>query len=502
MAIKTLAQIGQQQSYTKPYPALVSSNMGNTTLKLTLSVEDFIRRSEVYNRETIEKFKLNEDEEAQREEKERHAKNLARYALQGLISKSIKDILARGGNIPQEISNVQAELQLSPYTAIQPIVTNLRDVKPDGSDLKFETPRLYSLEHPEGKEQEMFVFVMFLLSQKLAVVDGQHRRKAFELVLRWLEAVDMTGTYPDKGSFFTPTTGLTASGMIISSVRDFWHEVLNNAMTSAFVAIECHLGATVEQERQLFSDLNYRGLKVSKALTQDYDQADPVNVLVHELIEKKKLNFLVLKTDESDWHKDAGGQLRKDIHTVTSFAVLGKGTSTGASSAIVHKHRGLADKFWQSVQKAPNFGAAQAKAETVLAQPVVLKAIAKLAHELGHGKSTVRDEDGLKALWKAIEDGSLDFSHTNKIWGSLMLDPATRKKNHPGVENYVFVPAGTNLDAGTVDQSSGWVRYGAKHNDIYRRIGDLIRFQLQLKPRPEVTLAIHKSKINLSQARA
>ena len=73
-----------------------------------------------------------------------------------------------------------------------------------------------------------------------------------------------------------------------------------------------------------------------------------------------------------------------------------------------------------------------------------------------------------------------------------MLDNEARKKEFPKLDPYVHVPSGTNLDAGTVDPEFGWVRYGSKHNDILARIGDLIRFQAKLPPRPQVTKAIEK----------
>ena len=100
------------------------------------------------------------------------------------------------------------------------------------------------------------------------------------------------------------------------------------------------------------------------------------------------------------------------------------------------------------------------------------------------------DTSQLVKLYDWIENNKIDFSHKNKIWGSLMLDDATRKKNHQGIEDYVFVPVGTNLDAGTVDPNKGWVRYGSKHNDIFPRIADLIRFQLKLEPRKQRGLNI------------
>ena len=66
-----------------------------------------------------------------------------------------------------------------------------------------------------------------------------------------------------------------------------------------------------------------------------------------------------------------------------------------------------------------------------------------------------------------------------------MLDPTQRKNKFNGIENYVYVAPGTNLDAGTWDKKSKLVRYGSKHNDILKRIGDLIRFELKLPPRKQ-----------------
>ena len=154
------------------------------------------------------------------------------------------------------------------------------------------------------------------------------------------------------------------------------------------------------------------------------------------------------------------------------------------------------------MQRVPGFGRGGAKKATVLAQPVVLKGIAKLAHELGYGKPSVRDESALATLWASLADKTLDLGHSNDAWRSLMLTPQEREKLLPGVGSFVHVPLGTNLDAGTYDPNTGWVRYGAKHNDIYRRIGDLIRYQLKFSPRGEVTKAIEKELLESTQEKA
>ena len=104
----------------------------------------------------------------------------------------------------------------------------------------------------------------------------------------------------------------------------------------------------------------------------------------------------------------------------------------------------------------------------------------------------MKNEEHLAELWKAVQSGRLDLSHKNDAWRSLILSAADREQLLPGVSEYVHVPSGTNLDAGTYNEENSWVRYGAKHNDIYPRIGDLIRYQLGFAPRPSVTRSIAK----------
>jgi len=121
------------------------------------------------------------------------------------------------------------------------------------------------------------------------------------------------------------------------------------------------------------------------------------------------------------------------------------------------------------------------------------KALAKLFHDLGYGHANMKSEEGLKKLIKAISSNELDFSHKNDLWRALFYSDDERMKKFPGIEKYIHVPSGTNLDAGNYDEDNGWVRYGSRHNDIFPRLGDSIRWKLNLKPRPSVTRSIKKA---------
>jgi len=73
-------------------------------------------------------------------------------------------------------------------------------------------------------------------------------------------------------------------------------------------------------------------------------------------------------------------------------------------------------------------------------------------------------------------------NHSDKLWLALFMNDQERTHEFgQGVNDYVHVTAQTK--PGEFDQLNGWVRFGTAHNDIYPRIGDLIRWKLRLKNR-------------------
>ena len=74
------------------------------------------------------------------------------------------------------------------------------------------------------------------------------------------------------------------------------------------------------------------------------------------------------------------------------------------------------------------------------------------------------------------------------MWRALMMSDAERLEAFPGLEKYLYIPPETNLDAGVYNEYS--VRFGNRHNDIYPRLGDIIRWKINLSPRPSVQKAL------------
>ena len=253
------------------------------------------------------------------------------------------------------------------------------------------------------------------------------------------------------------------------------------------------MGLNADQEQQLFVDLNARSKAVGQSFVNSFDHADPINKFINEdLIDSGVVNFTLSDDDQSDWHKDMGQLKRKDIKQICALLFLGKTSSNTATPVIVNERRAFGIKFWKTLCSVPGFGSDGARAKTVLQQPVVMKALAKLAHDLGYGTAKLRDEGALKKLYASISDGTINFGHNEPLWQALLVSSKEREEKFPGISKYVHVPVGTNLDAGTWDEDNKWVRFGSRHNDIFPRLGDVIRHKLDLGPRPTVTNAIEK----------
>jgi hypothetical protein len=68
------------------------------------------------------------------------------------------------------------------------------------------------------------------------------------------------------------------------------------------------------------------------------------------------------------------------------------------------------------------------------------------------------------------------------MWRYYEMSSAERNANGlSGLSDYLPPEDGSNRDLGAFQNNV--MRFGAKHNDIYPIIGDMIRWRLQLPPR-------------------
>ena len=454
----------------RPFNVLVGANMGNRTLVFSVPLATFYEISEVANRANLEAVpSYRELPVAQRRLDEGHAKKLAIYILKGLIDAARRKLERTGRSVSATMRAIEKNLGTQPYMSMQPIVANVRTCNPGGEGLRFVR---------NGGTITVF------LSDKhvLWIIDGQHRRFAMHLVFEFLKAVTINGKYPRKPVLYLPVDD--AKREPTPEEMQVWSYAFEIARTDCSVVIETHLGLNVEQERQLFHDLNNLAKTVESSLVYEFDNSNAVNRFIKErLLGNDILKAKVVDTDNPhDWHKDEGVISRKDLIAINAQLFLNKTTINGAQPADIIAKEDYGCRFWGAVAQIPHWGEPGAKKNTVAAQPVVLKAIAKLAYDFGYGRD--EDPEHLERLISAIERGVVDFSHTNRMWRYFELSPEERERYCPGLNDAITpAEAGFNLDLGNFDDINQVMRFGAKHNDIQRHLADMIRWNLGLPKR-------------------
>jgi hypothetical protein len=445
--------------------AFLGNNLGHTTLLAKIPMYEFFRMSDVANERSE-----NGEAVAQRKLDMKHATELARYILKGLIATTIQMNADDNVFLLEARRRLQEMMGKQPYQALQPIVANLRTAGINGANLRAQ--QIETSDHES-------VGIRLWMGQRdiLWVVDGQHRRKAIQMVIEFLEELRLEQKYPPKKQSLFPYNRDERS--VPQDELAVWIECYELTRGHCTVSVDIHLGLDVVEERQLFHDLNNLAKKVEKSLALEFDSSNPVNAFIKEELLEREL-IKVSHGDKVDWDNDDGSITRKDIVAVNAHLILNKSNINGAAPANVTPRLPVAKRFWEAIVQIPEFGEKNAKANTVAAQPVVLKAIAKLTYDFAFGR--FNNAEMLDKLLDGITD--IDFSHENPIWRYYQLTiEEIDQYGLKDLENYLPDNSTGNRDVGNYDVETGWMRFGSKHNDIFPIIGDMIRWKLNLPSR-------------------
>lgn len=435
-----------------PHNVFIGHNLGHRVFTMSVPFRQFYRMSDVANdRET--------GPVAQRPLDMNHARRLAGYMLKGLVAAARMRREIQNVAITPAYDDIAKRLGTQPYFSLQPMVCNIRNV-PFGGDGP-EGIRGVRLESRAGETAGFKVFLTE--AHVLWVIDGQHRRKAADLVMEWLEQVRISGYYPANPLLFPP------KGAEVSEAEmTVWNEVYNATRSFATLTVEVHLGLDIEQERQLFHDLNKLGRKVDASLALQFDAANPISLFIRDELVGK----LGLSLDSADSPLSL-----KDAAAVNAIAFLNKSNINGATPPVVAPRMEMVRLMWEQIMTIPGFTAVDAREQTVAAQPVMLKAIAKVLFDLAFSNRRPENGDELTAQYIA-NLAKVDFSHENKLWRFYTLSQNERKKM-TGVSKYL---PKEDRELGIVNDQ-GKVIFGVKHNDIFPVLADMIRWSLKLPSR-------------------
>lgn len=458
--------ISSSQSSDLQVKAQISNNLGNTTLSFVLPMHDFYRMSDVAN----ERPEREGEPIAQRKLDSKHANKLASFILKGIVSAAIKDFENKGAKAPGVYHKIQKMIGEQPYMALQPLVANLRSAGKNGCNLR-------ALEITTNENEN--VGIRLWLSQKdiLYIVDGQHRRKGIQLLIDFLEEIRQEHKYPPKNNQLFPHN--RDDRVVPEDEMELWIHCYEIIRSSCKVALEVHLGLDIIEERQLFHDLNNLAKKVEKSLVLDFDSSNPINAFIKdELIENGLIK--VSLRDITDWHQDDGSITRKDIVAINAHLLINDTNITSATPVKVNPRLDIAREFWDRVSQLPSFGDESAKTKTLLAQSVMLKALAKLTYDFAFGRP--KNEEDLNLLFEGLE--LIDFSHDNPVWRYYQLtEEEIINYNLGSLKDYLPDSSKGNRDIGQFEVQTNWMRLGSRHNDIFPILGDMIRWQLGLPSR-------------------
>lgn len=453
-----------QKSATSDFQikAFLSNNLGRPTLLSEISMHDFYRMSDVANERSI-----NSSVVSQRKLDTKHATNLARYILKGLLATTIN----KNQNLsPEATTPLQEILGKQPYLALQPMVANLRTAGANGEHL--------SAQLLKTSENETVGYRLWL-GQKdiLWVVDGQHRRKALHMVIEFLQEIRSEQKYPPKNSLLFPHG--RDDRMVPPEELEVWLECYQVSKSDCKISVEIHLGLDAQEERQLFHDLNNLVKKMELSLALDFDSSNPVNIFIKdELLGKGIVN--IAPGDIKDWNDDDGSFTRKELVSINARLLLNKTNINNAKPNDVLPRLDIARRFWDVINQIPDFGENAARAKTVAAQPVVLKSLAKLVYDFAFGRK--QDDVLLIKLLDGITD--IDFSHDNPMWRIYQLsDEEKLNYSLDGLDDYLPDATTGNRDIGVFEKKTGWMRFSPKSNDAVPIISDIIRWKLKLPNR-------------------
>ncbi len=449
-----------------PYNVFIGHNLGHRVFTMSVPFRKFKDISAVAN-------DRDNGPVAQRALDESHAKKLAIYMAKGLVSAAKLRRIAFGKTVPESYDAILRKLGDQPYFSLQPLVCNIRNVPPGGTGNG--GIRGMRLETTSGETAAFRVF----LSERhtLWVVDGQHRRHAAEMVMTFLEQVRQTGKYPGKGAVIFADKGkqVTEDEMVV------WNEAYEAARSFATLTVEVHLGLELDQERQLFHDLNRLAKKVDSSLAFQFDGSNPITQFIKNKL-AGELGVHITDAEAKDWSEDTGALILKDVVGVNAIAFLNKGNVAGATPSVIEPREDAILNLWSKITEIPELGSNRAKEKTIAAQPVVLKALGKIAFDLNFNNRRPENAEVLYAQFLERLP-SINFAHNNPLWNYYSLTDGERVE--AGLESLRdHLPEetpGVNRDVGSMQGQ--FMRFGAKHNDIYPIISDMIRWATGLPSR-------------------
>lgn len=329
---RTIALMGQ-----------LDENQGRLTYSGRLTLDQFCDLTIVHNRKWADDAGEGFEQVTQREIIEKHVNGLATFFLQGLVSttlgKAEEEKLAAG--VVDALKRIQSRVGETAHYGI-PQVTLVLEGEPTVRMIKDDdgAPVAAKLLLPAGK---LFV-----------VADGQHRREAAKRVRDFLYYVVGNRSTPKNTKLYGQDAPLTADEV------EAWIAVQGTFQSSSVIAYEAHLGITVPEARQLFTNINSHVKPVDATLSYQFDQSNPINQFAKGWLAK-----LLKRNGAADYDL-------RELATINGFLFLGKPSIRFVPFDVGNTMRS-AKEFWDTIVNTKEWK----RKGSAIHEVAVLKGLAK-----------------------------------------------------------------------------------------------------------------------------
>jgi len=323
-------------------PGQLERNQGLATFTGRLTLEQFTDLTVVHNRRWAEDAGESVDSVTQREIIDAHANGLALFMLQGLIAATtsrLRDDNTVSEGLLEQLELLQNRVGRSAHYGL-PQVTLVLPVEPD-----FD---------PIG---DSFALLAMPAGRMFVVADGQHRREAGRRVREFLTQVILDRRIPKAAKFF-PTQADPVTGAELEA----WIAVQDTFRSWTLISYEAHIGLSVEQARQMFTNYNCNVKPVKADLNLEFDQSNPINQFAKSWVLPQVREF-----SEGTSVLDL-----RQLASIQGLLFLGK-TTIKAAPYNVTDMEPVAKEFWTTILGSDEWK----RPGSLLREVPVLKGLAK-----------------------------------------------------------------------------------------------------------------------------
>lgn len=321
-------------------------NQGLPTHTGRMTLEEFIELTVVHNRRWADEAGASVDDVTQRDIIDAHANGLATFILQGLVA-ATDDRLSKGGDVGlrERLAAIHDRVGRSAHYGLPPVTFVLKDQAPARNITKDGEPIATQLTLPTG--------MLF------AVADGQHRREAARRVRDLLIDVISNRRIPKSAKFYPQS-----DDPITAEEIEAWVAIQDTFRSWTYISYEAHIGLTVPQARQMFTNYNCHVKPVKAEFNLSFDQSNPINTFAKEWLAEQ------LKAS------DNGGEVLefdlRQLASINGFLFLGK-TTIRSAPYNVEALMPSAREFWTTVLGTPEWR----RKNSLLHEVPVIKGLAK-----------------------------------------------------------------------------------------------------------------------------